>query len=200
MAARFVAVGYYGGMSKPKLSRLQEAVKWAAKLHRGQDRDGPSPLPYLTHPLDVMSKLRYVAGLADEDLLCAAALHDVVEESNVDPAEIGKRFGDRVRSLVEAVTRKEPTAAEIAGLSPDEVWQLRSDRMIEEIKAMSLEAKTLKLADRLSNLTEGLKLKEGKKLGRYVQQSFLILEVIPREVNSALWDAIKLQLEVVGKG
>ncbi len=178
-------------MAKEKLSRLQEAVKWASKLHRGQDRDGPAALPYLTHPLEVLCNLRYKGGVTDEDMLVASVLHDVVEECGVEPEEIGRRFGPRVRELVSEVTRAEPSASEIAGMSADEVWQLRADRLLDEIKGMGPEARTLKLADRLSNVGACLKLREGKKRDRYVRQSFLILEVIPRETNPELWDAVR---------
>jgi (p)ppGpp synthase/HD superfamily hydrolase len=184
-----------GGMPKPKLSRLQEAVKWAAKLHRGQDRDGACPVPYLAHPLEVLGNLRYRGGVTDEDLLCAAVLHDVVEECGVDLADIEKRFGPRVRGLVAEVTRREPTAQESKGMTPEEVWQLRADWMLEDIKRMSPEAKSLKLADRWSNLIASLATREGAKLDRYVQQTFLILEAIPREVNPALWDGVKKVLD-----
>jgi guanosine-3',5'-bis(diphosphate) 3'-pyrophosphohydrolase len=184
-------------MANSRLSRIQEAVKWAAKLHRGQDRDGPDPLPYITHPLEVLSLVRYRAGVVDEDVLCAAALHDVAEMCGVQRSEVEKRFGPKVASLVMELTRREPGPEEVVGLSRDEVWQVRSDILLEEIRAMSPEAKTVKLADRLSNVVEGLGTRKGKKLERYRRQTFLILEIVPREVSPALWEAIRKALDGV---
>jgi guanosine-3',5'-bis(diphosphate) 3'-pyrophosphohydrolase len=181
-------------MAKPELSLLQEAVKWAARLHRGQDRDGPYPLPYLTHPMDVLSLVRYKAGVTDEDILCTAALHDVMEMCGVDREDVEKRFGPRVASLVVELTRREPSLEETAGLSKDAVWQLRSDILLEEIRMMSPEARIVKLADRLSNVVEGLATRKGKRLERYRRQSFLILEIVPRETAPALWDGIRQAL------
>lgn len=182
-------------MLKAVISPLHKAVKLAAKLHRGQDRDGADPLPYLTHPLQVLSLVRYKAGIKDEDVLCAAVLHDVVEMGGASASDIDKRFGPRVAALVTELTRREPDAAEIAGLSRDEIWQLRSDILLDEIRDMSPQAKAIKLADRLSNLEEGLATREGKKLERYVRQTYLILEIVPREAGPQLWDAIREALD-----
>jgi hypothetical protein len=49
----------------------------------------------------------------------------------------------------------------------------------------------VKLADRLSNLRDGIRTKWGHKLVRYLGHSALILEAVPREINPSLWDAIK---------
>jgi guanosine-3',5'-bis(diphosphate) 3'-pyrophosphohydrolase len=182
-------------MLKAVISPLHKAVKLAAKLHRGQDREGPDPLPYITHPLQVLSLVRHKAGIKDEDVLCAAVLHDLVEMGGASADEIDKRFGPKVAALVTELTRREPTAEEAAGLSRDELWQLRSDILLDEIRDMSPQAKAIKLADRLSNLEEGLATRKGKKLDRYVRQSFLILEIVPREVSPSLWDGIREALD-----
>ncbi len=173
---------------------LHKAIRWAAKLHKNQDRDGDAPLPYLTHVIEVVSNLRFVGGVRDEEMLCAAALHDVVEQSAVELKEIEKKFGARVRALVEEMTRKEPTKKETKGMSPDQIWQLRSGMLLDEIKKMSKEAQQLKLADRLSNIRNAFQTKIGGKLERTVRQTEEILQIIPRTVNSSLWDAIKAEL------
>jgi (p)ppGpp synthase/HD superfamily hydrolase len=171
--------------------KVQKAIRWAAKRHEGQERDGEYALPYITHPIEVLVNLRYVGGVTDEDLLCGAILHDTIEESGVDPDDIEEKFGRRVRDLVVELTRREPTAEEIEGMSSEEIWQLRADMLLEEIGRMSPAAQRVKLADRLSNLREGIRTKWGEKLVRYLGHSALILETIPREVNPPLWDAIR---------
>jgi hypothetical protein len=66
--------------------------------------------------------------------------------------------------------------------------------LLEEIGRMSPDAQCVKLADRLSNVREGRRTKLGDKLTRYLGQTYLILETIPREVNPGLWDAIRDEL------
>src|SRR5437868_307347 len=101
--------------------RLHKAVRLACKLHKNQDRDGKDPLPYITHVLEVVSNLRFEGSVADEDLLCVAALHDVVEMSNYPATRIEDKFGARVRSLVEELTRREPSPQETQGLSDAQI-------------------------------------------------------------------------------
>jgi guanosine-3',5'-bis(diphosphate) 3'-pyrophosphohydrolase len=177
--------------------KVQEAIRWAAKLHGGQERDGDDPLPYITHPIEVLVNLRYVGGITDEDLLVVALLHDTIEECDADPAEIEKRFGKRVASLVQELTRQEPTAKETEGLSREEIWQLRANMLLEEIGRMSPDAQKVKLADRLSNLREAIRTKWASKLVRYLGHTAQILETIPRQVNPPLWDAIRNLLETM---
>jgi guanosine-3',5'-bis(diphosphate) 3'-pyrophosphohydrolase len=176
---------------EPHYPRLHKAVRLATKLHMGQDRDGADPLPYITHPMEVVTLLRFVGGITDEDMLCAAALHDTIEECGVDPETISSKCGERTRKLVEGVTRREPSADVAASLSGGELWDLRSKILLEEIAAMSPDEMTIKLADRLSNVKQALITRTGEKRNRYVRQTEAILQIIPPEVNRPLWDAIR---------
>lgn len=178
---------------------LDAAIEFAAKAHRGQIRDGEDPLPYITHPVEVVVNLRYLGAVTDPDILCAAALHDVVEETAVPLSEIEERFGERVRALVEELTRREPTPDEIQGMTKDSIWELRSGLLLGEIAKMSPDAQAIKLADRYSNLSEARRTKLGKKLVRYNDQTTKILKIVPKKVNPGLWSAIKgLQAEISG--
>lgn len=173
------------------MERLQNAIAWATQLHHGQWRDGEFPLPYITHPLDVLSKTRHIAGATDEDMLCAAVLHDTIEECGTNSRVIAKKFGKATAGLVQQLTRTEPTPDQIQGLEKDEIWKLRSEYLLKDIQTqMSPEAHLIKLADRLSNLEEAQRTRTGKKRTRYLAQTRLIMEIIPRKVSPALWDAI----------
>ncbi|MEA2552527.1 MAG: hypothetical protein QOJ65_703 [Fimbriimonadaceae bacterium] len=182
-------------MEEVAFPRLHKAIRWATKLHKGQDRDGEAPLPYITHPLEVLSNLRFVGGIKDENLLSTAVLHDVFEETQATPERIEKKFGVRVRELVESVTRQEPNEQQRGGLSDAEIWKLRSMMLLDEIRQMKPESQLVKLADRLSNVEGALIAKSGEKLKRYLQQSEEILDIIPRSVNPGLWDAIRQRLD-----
>lgn len=185
------------GMSRGSLPALHRALKFALNAHKGQDRDGPSPLPYITHPFEVVNVLRYIGGVTDERVLVSTALHDVLEETDVTAEEIEEKFGDDVLRLVKEVTRREPSADEIVNLDEDQIWVLRTRIFLDEIRQMSEQAWQIKLADRYSNLGNAFYTRSPKKLERYVWQSILILEIIPRTANPQLWDGVQAMIDRV---
>ena len=81
-------------------TRLREAYEFALEAHHGSRRRGDTDID---HPVAVAAALAEY-GLDDEELLAAAFLHDVLEDTDTDPEEIGDGFGDRVRRLVEVMT------------------------------------------------------------------------------------------------
>ena len=175
-------------------SLLSKAIRFAVEVHDGDYRDGDFGLPYSTHPIEVCSLLRYVGGVTDVELLCVAALHDVLEETEIQAPEIETEFTFRISLLVKELTRTEPTPEEASHLSSHELWQLRSNLLLHDISVMSADAQTVKLADRLANLRQAKKTRKGEKLRRYVRQSKKILEIIPKSVNPALWKSISSEL------
>jgi guanosine-3',5'-bis(diphosphate) 3'-pyrophosphohydrolase len=175
-----------------RLMRL--AAVWAAEIHRSEDRDGESPLPYIHHLLETAHLLRWIGGVRDEEVLAAAILHDAIESGGAGEGEIARRISPRAASLAAELTRAEPAAEEIDGLSPDEVWRLRSDILLSEIGRMSREAQSIKLADRLSNFREAKRTRNGRRWERYQLQTDEILQAIPREANAPLWDELQLEL------
>lgn len=174
--------------------RLDKAIVFAAKRHAGAERDGEAPLPYITHPVEVLLLLRTVGGVTDEDLLCAGVMHDLIEETATKLSEIEEVAGPRVRALVKELTRVEPGEEETKGLSKDEIWTLRANLLLDEIGKMSPDARQVKLADRLANVREAKRTKIGYKLDRYLAQSRRILEIVARDTNAPLWDAICAEL------
>lgn len=168
-------------------TKLHDAVLWAAEHHAGQDRDGDDPLPYLTHLLEVLTELRVTGGVTDETMLVAAVLHDVVEHGGVTAGQVAKRYGTEVGGLVAELTRTEPTAEQTAGMSDREIWDLRSGNLLDDISRMSKSAQTIKLADRISNLGQVLRIRKGGKKKRYVKQTQRILATVSRKTNLGLW-------------
>jgi (p)ppGpp synthase/HD superfamily hydrolase len=81
--------------------RLLSAVEFAELAHRGQVRKYTG-VPYITHPLEVAQIVSAVG--ADEDVVIAALLHDVVEDTPVTLNQIAKAFGPIVARLVHEVT------------------------------------------------------------------------------------------------
>ena len=83
------------------LPLTRSALEFASAHHEGQRREADSA-PFILHPLEVAQLLR-ARGYGDE-VIAAAALHDVVEDTDVEPAELEQRFGRTVARLVEVLT------------------------------------------------------------------------------------------------
>jgi hypothetical protein len=119
---------------------ITRAYRAAARWHRGQQRKSGDP--YVTHPVAVASIL---AGLgADDQTLCAALLHDVVEDTPYTLAAMRQEFGAEITGLVAAVMALEHVPAErVAAACTDSAAAiaLAGDRR----------ALMIKLADRLHN-------------------------------------------------
>jgi len=172
------------------MNKLAKAIRFAAKAHKGQFREGEPELPYITHPIDLINKLAYIGEVKDEEILIAAALHDVIEETDVELDRIKEKFGERVAAIVSELTREEPTAEVAASLGEEELRDLRNKMLLDGVKNMGPDARVVKLADRLSNLQAAEKTRPPEKLERYRSQSRQILKIIPRKTNPPLWDAI----------
>jgi (p)ppGpp synthase/HD superfamily hydrolase len=124
--------------------RLRAALWLAEEAHRGQLRKGRA-VPYVLHPVCVASLL-LTAG-ADEDLVVAGYLHDVVEDSSVTLAEIEERFGPRVAHLVDEVTERK-----VEDDGTPIPWEVRRRATIEHLAEVDGGVIALKAADVAINL------------------------------------------------
>lgn len=85
--------------------RIEQAIRAAAILHKGQLRKGVTPLPYITHLTAVaMITSDYTD---DEDVVVTAFLHDSLEDTDYTPKEMQEDFGGAVREAVEHLTQPE---------------------------------------------------------------------------------------------
>lgn len=119
---------------------FEKAVIFATDAHTGQKRKG-THLPFIIHPLEVASIV--AAMTKDEDMMCAAVLHDVVEDcEDVSIEEIRKEFGDKIASYVEQESEDK-----------SKTWVERKGRTIEFLKnEASLNSKILAMGDKLANI------------------------------------------------
>ena len=91
-------------MSAPARPSWQEAVSVACRAHAGQARrDGRTP--YAAHPARVALACAALFGCDDEDVLAAAALHDVIEDTGLDREDVADAFGEEVARLVVALSK-----------------------------------------------------------------------------------------------
>ncbi|MAY75525.1 MAG: hypothetical protein CMJ31_12585 [Phycisphaerae bacterium] len=80
------------------------AIAFACRAHLGQTRrDGRTP--YAAHVVRVAFSLRDEFGVEDEEILAAAALHDVIEDTPADYDDVAEAFGDRAARLVATMTK-----------------------------------------------------------------------------------------------
>ena len=93
------------------IALVLRAADFAARRHLGQVRKSSEPVPYISHPLNVARVLNEEGGVSDPELLAAAMLHDVLEDTAASRAEfialrseLGLRFGERVAAIVEELT------------------------------------------------------------------------------------------------
>ena len=125
---------------------VERAFAFASVVHADQRRKDGNP--FIAHPIAVAS-LVSGAGL-DEPLVAAAVLHDVLEKSPVEGGEIGSRFGEHVRKLVEAMTEDEGIVD----------YEARKVAHREQVEHAGPEAAAIYAADKLANLREMRKLYE----------------------------------------
>lgn len=133
------------------LEKIHRAVEYALIHHEGQYRKYPSPVgsgekaPYAVHPMRIVLTLILHVGVTDEAALCAAALHDVVEDTTVDFDDVAKRFGEEVATLVACMTKDKRL--------PEE---RREEEFLRQVAAAPLKARIVKLADLYDNLGDAL--------------------------------------------
>ena len=123
---------------------FESAIEFALLAHHGMTRKG-SPTPYITHPMEVASIAASMTN--DEEVLAAAMLHDVVEDTPYTIEDIRNRFGKRVASLVSSDTEDK-----MESLPPEDTWLARKTATIEYLQKASREEKIIVLSDKLSNI------------------------------------------------
>ena len=127
------------------LEKIQAAYEYAAKLHEGQFRNSGDP--YISHPIAVAE---IVASLGlDTDSICAAFLHDTVEDCP-DKTNLGilrSRFGDDVALLVDGLTKLE-------NINIQDKEEAQMENIRKMLLAMSKDIRVIfiKLCDRLHNM------------------------------------------------
>ncbi|MBK6293409.1 MAG: bifunctional (p)ppGpp synthetase/guanosine-3',5'-bis(diphosphate) 3'-pyrophosphohydrolase [Rhodoferax sp.] len=125
------------------LGAFVKAVAFAANKHRNQRRKDAEASPYINHPIALANVLANEGGVDDVTVLCAAVLHDTIEDTETTPEELQAIFGPKVASVVMEVTDDKSLEKSI-----------RKQRQVEHAPHISTEAKLVKLADKISNLRD----------------------------------------------
>lgn len=119
---------------------VREALEQARTDHEGQVRNGSGGMPYVEHPMRVAALLDE-HGFGDE-VLAAALLHDVVEDSETTLDELREKFGGEVGGLVGAMTDDESIGD----------YRQRKAEHRERLAAAPTEAMAIYGADKLTNV------------------------------------------------
>ena len=85
------------------LKKIFGAYEFAKEAHRGQFRKNPPTEHYIEHPSRVAQMI--YDCYPDEEAICAALLHDVVEDTSHTLEEISAKFGNKVSFIVDGVTK-----------------------------------------------------------------------------------------------
>lgn len=123
---------------------VERAVSFANKAHQGQRRKSTN-IAYILHPMEagsVASSILSQFGRNDEEVISAAILHDVLEDTNVTEEQLLREFGERVTFLVKMQSEDKSKS-----------WKERKTHTIEELKKCTdIDVKIVLLADKLSNM------------------------------------------------
>jgi guanosine-3',5'-bis(diphosphate) 3'-pyrophosphohydrolase len=124
------------------MNKFLKALRTASIAHKFQTRkDGHTP--FINHPIQVAQLISSVGGIQDEVILCAAILHDIIEDTPTTYDEVKNMFGFVVADIiVECSDDKDLPKAE------------RKRLQVVEVNSKSHEAKIVKLADKIANMTD----------------------------------------------
>ncbi|OUP86074.1 phosphohydrolase [Lachnoclostridium sp. An169] len=120
---------------------IDDAIEFATKAHDGQFRKG-TRRPYIVHPIEVADIVSTMTR--DEEVICAAVLHDTIEDCSGITKDILKlQFGDRVADMVSQESEDK-----------SQTWEERKGNTITRLKDASVEVQMIGLADKLSNMRD----------------------------------------------
>ena len=127
------------------ISLFVKAVAFAADRHRNQRRKDVDASPYINHPIALANVLANEGGVTELKVLCAAVLHDTIEDTETTSEDLTTIFGPDITAIVLEVTDDK---------SLDKF--VRKQRQIDHAPHISEEAKLVKLADKICNLRDVL--------------------------------------------
>jgi (p)ppGpp synthase/HD superfamily hydrolase len=120
---------------------VERAYEFARRAHATQRRRGDGS-PFIGHPVTVARMLH--ESRLEEELIAAALLHDVVENTEVSAREVEERFGAEVARLVEALS-EDPAISDYA---------MRKSALRDQVADSGQAAAAIFAADKLSNLCD----------------------------------------------
>ena len=184
---------------------VSEAIAFAVKAHDGMRRKTGNT-PYILHPMEAAVIVGTMTD--DQNLIAAAALHDVVEDAGITIEDIETKFGKRVRELVESETEDKR-----ADLPPTDTWRIRKEETLSVLaKTNDMGVLMVWLGDKLANMRSiyrSWKIEGDAMWQRFNQKDvneqawyyFSIVKLTDRLSDTSAWLEYKKLTEIVfGKG
>ena len=168
-----------------QVQKILSAYEFGAAAHRGQTRR--SGEPYITHPVAVAHELAEMH--LDSEAICAAILHDVVEDTPATLEEIKEKFGEEVALIVDGVSKLDQIQFRSRAEAQAESFRKMMLAMIEDIRVI-----LVKLSDRLHNM-QTLGAMPAKKKKRIARET---LDIYAPIANRLGINRLKIQLEDLG--
>ena len=144
-----------------EIQLLVRAITFASEKHSAQRRKDVAKSPYINHPIALVDVLANEGNVTNIETLCAAALHDTIEDTATTADELKSIFGEKITSIVLELT-DDKSLPKLA----------RKEKQIEHAPHCSPEAKIVKLADKICNLRNILEIPPKKWSTERKQQYF----------------------------
>ena len=164
-----------------------QVYRLASKYHSDQERDEGGP--YVIHGLRVAYLLIEELNMRDLNVICAAVLHDAVEDTELELKEIRNKFGKKTAQLVGNLTRKK---------LPDETELNKYERKYQSfLKTMkkNLNTRAIKACDWLDNMMSWAHIPKAhparKKFKRWFREAEEMYIPLAQTVNQKLVEAMK---------
>ena len=172
-------------LTEEQIQTIMQAYEFGAAAHDGQTRK--SGEPYISHPVAVAQEL---AGMhLDAQAICAAILHDVVEDTEASITDIEDQFGGEVAILVDGVSKLDQIQFRSRAEAQAESFRKMMLAMIEDIRVI-----LVKLADRLHNM-QTLDAMPAAKKARIARET---LDIYAPIANRLGINRFKVELEDLG--
>ena len=173
----------------PLTPQIKKAIQSASSYHQGQLRK--SGIPYIVHPICVACIVAFYGG--DETMICAALLHDAVEDTHCTIEDVGQNFGWEIAHLVDALTKiVEIREEELSKVGNEKlVTSALSFRKILLASIKDIRAFVIKICDRLHNMLTLDALPQHKQV-RIAEETLLVYAPITHRLGIS---SLKAELE-----
>jgi len=168
-----------------QVAKVLETYEFGEAAHKGQTRK--SGEAYITHPVAVAQELAEMH--LDSEAICAAILHDVVEDTSATLDEIEEKFGEDVALIVDGVSKLDQIQFRSRAEAQAESFRKMMLAMIEDIRVI-----LVKLSDRLHNM-QTLGAMPTSKKKRIARET---LDIYAPIANRLGINRLKIQLEDLG--
>lgn len=173
----------------PLTPKIKEAIQCASNYHQGQLRK--SGIPYIVHPICVACIVAFYGG--DETMICAALLHDAVEDTHCTIEDVGQNFGWEIAHLVDALTK-------IVEIREEELGKISNEKLVASALSFrkmllasikDIRAFVIKICDRLHNMLTLDVLPQHKQV-RIAEETLLVYAPIAHRLGIS---SLKTELE-----